>query len=319
MTNGYDVVGDVHGHARPLEALLHKLGYSPHGQGYRPPEGRQLILLGDLIDRGPEQLRVLEIARAMVDNGHARCVMGNHEFNAIGYITPSPWEPGESLRVNRNPSGTNAEECAKNKDQHAEFLKQVGEGSTAHLAWVKWFRSLPPALDLGALRVVHACWDQEAVDTLAAAGWTEGAWLSDELLNKAYDRNSRIQWARELLTCGLEIALPAGRFIVDKAGHRHPDVRVASWRHWATEFHQIALVPRGQEETLKGMAWPTELVIDEIRGSPIFVGHHWFSGHPAIESPKLACLDWSVAKGGKLVAYRWSGEAELSNERLVWV
>jgi hypothetical protein len=84
---GYDIVGDVHGHADKLEGLLRKMGYVPHGRGYRPPVGRQLIFLGDLIDRGPQQLRVLEIARSMMDEGDARAVMGNHEFNAIGYVT----------------------------------------------------------------------------------------------------------------------------------------------------------------------------------------------------------------------------------------
>lgn len=77
----------MHGHADKLEGLLRKMGYVPHGRGYRPPVGRQLIFLGDLIDRGPQQLRVLEIARSMMDEGDARAVMGNHEFNAIGYVT----------------------------------------------------------------------------------------------------------------------------------------------------------------------------------------------------------------------------------------
>lgn len=56
-----------------------------------------------------------------------------------------------------------------------------------------------------------------------------------------------------------------------------------------------------------------------IEGAPVFVGHHWFSGHPAIETPKLAVLDWSVARGGRLVAYRWDGEETLSNDKLEWV
>jgi hypothetical protein len=311
----YDIMGDVHGHADQLEALLLKMGYTPLGQGYRPPEGRQLVMLGDLIDRGPKQLRVLEIVRAMVDEGHALCVMGNHEFNAIGYLTPSPWEDGECLRPNRSDTYVSQ----KNRQQHETFLQQVGEGSEAHRQWVRWFMTLPPCLDLGGIRVAHACWDQEAVDVLAAAGWQQGSGLSESTLIECYRENSRLKWARELLTCGLEIPLPEGRFVLDKAGHRHPEVRVASWRHWAKDFHEIALVPKGQEQQLEGMEWPTELVIAEVTGSPVFVGHHWFSGHPALESPKLACLDWSVARGGKLVGYRWDGESELNEGRLVWV
>ena len=33
----------------------------------------------------------------------------------------------------------------------------------------------------------------------------------------------------------------------------------------------------------------------------------------------VACLDFSVAKGGFLCAYRWNGEQKLSNENFVWV
>lgn len=311
----YDIVGDVHGHADQLEALLLKMGYTPRGKGYVPPEGHQLIMLGDLIDRGPKQLRVLEIVRSMVEDGNALCVMGNHEFNAIGYATTSPWDEGEFLRPNRKDSYVSQ----KNRQQHEAFLAQVGEGSRAHHDWVEWFKTLPPGLDLGGIRVAHACWDQEAVDTLKSAGWVLGAGLTDSLLLECYRDDSRIHWARELLTCGLEIPLPEGRFILDKAGHRHPEVRVANWRHWAIEFSEIALVPRGQEEQLAGMEWPAELVISEITGTPVFVGHHWFNGHPALESSKLACLDWSVARGGHLVSYRWTGETELIESNLVWV
>lgn len=51
---------------------------------------------------------------------------------------------------------------------------------------------------------------------------------------------------------------------------------------------------------------------------PVLYGHYWRTGpHPTIESPKTACLDWSIAKGGQLVAYRWSGEQHLTNNNLV--
>ncbi len=317
----YDVIGDVHGQADKLEDLLKHLGYERSGTSYRAPVGRQVIFLGDLIDRGPKQMRVLEIARGMVDSGDALCIMGNHEFNAIGYATEDPQNPGESLRPNR---GTSVK-CGKNREQHAEFLAQVGEGSNEHKASIEWFRTLPPFIDLGGLRVVHGCWDDAAVATLQGVGWgLPGAYLSDELLMQigrivpANEETPLIK-ARKLLTCGLELALPEGKFIVGKEGHKFYDMRIANWRDWATELHQVALVPAGQEEMLKGMEWPAGLVVSAIEGSPIFVGHHWFSGHPVIESPKLACLDWSAAKDGPLVAYRWDGEAELSNNKLMWV
>jgi hypothetical protein len=311
----YDLVGDIHGYANKLEALLDLLGYVKSDRGYQAPVGRQLVFLGDLIDRGPGQMRVLEIARAMVESGNALCIMGNHEFNAVCYATDDPSNLGDCFRPNR----ADTVKCAKNREQHAEFLDQVGEGSAAHKGWVSWFRTLPPFLDLGGLRVVHGCWDDEAVATLIAGGWGPGSVLSDSLLAEVNREGSPMMDARELLTCGLELALPDGRSILDKSGHQHFEVRIANWRDCAKQIHEIALVPAGQEEQLKGMEWPAGLVISRIEGSPIFVGHHWFAGHPVIESPKLACLDWSVAKGGKLVAYRWDGESELTNNKLVWV
>jgi hypothetical protein len=96
-------------------------------------------------------------------------------------------------------------------------------------------------------------------------------------------------------------------------------MRIADWRFEAKEFYEVALVPPGQEEQIIGMDWPDDLVIKRIEGAPVFIGHHWFSGEPKIESTKLACLDWSAAKDGPLVAYRWDGEENLSNDKLAWI
>ena len=102
---GYDIIGDVHGCAFKLEAMLDELGYvvDPWTGAYRH-ENRQAIFVGDLIDRGPSQLRVLEIVKAMVDARSAQVVMGNHEFNAIAYATRDPKDPTQL------PEGTLPEE-----------------------------------------------------------------------------------------------------------------------------------------------------------------------------------------------------------------
>jgi hypothetical protein len=42
---------------------------------------------------------------------------------------------------------------------------------------------------------------------------------------------------------------------------------------------------------------------------PVFIGHSWLSAQrPALLADNVACLDYSVAKGGFLCAYRWDGE-----------
>jgi hypothetical protein len=70
----YDIIGDIHGHADKLEALRRTLGYRDTAGAWRHPE-RQVIFVGDFIDRGPAQLRSLDIARRMVDAGVALAVM----------------------------------------------------------------------------------------------------------------------------------------------------------------------------------------------------------------------------------------------------
>ena len=86
---GYDIIGDIHGHHRTLEALLGQLGYIVSDGVWRH-SSRQIIFLGDFIDRGPGQQETLAIVRPMVDQSAALAVMGNHEFNAIAWATIDP-------------------------------------------------------------------------------------------------------------------------------------------------------------------------------------------------------------------------------------
>lgn len=302
----YDVIGDVHGQGGLLFALLARMGYVNRAGGWRAPQGRQAIFVGDLIDRGPDQIAVLDTVRRMVDADQARVVMGNHEFNAIAFATRGP--NGDFLRPRSD----------KNRKQHAAFLGAVGEDGPRHREWIYWFRGLPMALDLGGLRVVHAWWDDAARETVARARGGESGLLDDARMVAMFG-DPDLKAARKLLTCGVEWELPPGRFIEDKEGHKHPDARLAVWRHWAKRLPEIALVPRGSEHLVPDIDIPHEHRLGPVTGTPILIGHHWFNGALALETPKLACLDWSAAKGGPLVAYRWDGEPDLQASHLVAV
>ncbi|MEO7360976.1 MAG: metallophosphoesterase, partial [Gemmatimonadaceae bacterium] len=107
----YDIIGDIHGHAEALTALLRKLGYRERSGCWRHPD-RTAIFVGDFIDRGPGQLDTVTIVRSMVETGSALAVMGNHEFNAIAWNTPDPQCPGEYLRRHN----------ANRQQEHAAFL-----------------------------------------------------------------------------------------------------------------------------------------------------------------------------------------------------
>ena len=91
----YDIIGDIHGCGQTLNALLRKLDYTEQEGVFRHAD-RQIIFLGDFIDRGPQQSEVVDLVRRMVEAGTAHAVIGNHEFNAIAYYTPDSREGGIS-------------------------------------------------------------------------------------------------------------------------------------------------------------------------------------------------------------------------------
>ncbi|PYQ56399.1 MAG: polynucleotide kinase-phosphatase, partial [Acidobacteria bacterium] len=90
----FDLIGDVHGCADELAELLGTLGYAPDEAGVqRHPEGRKVIFLGDLVDRGPRVPDVLRIVMGMVRAGTALCVPGNHDEKLLR------WLRGKKVRI----------------------------------------------------------------------------------------------------------------------------------------------------------------------------------------------------------------------------
>ena len=88
LTGPFDIVGDVHGCAAELRALLTGLGWVIRYDGERAvdathPEGRLALFVGDLVDRGPDTPGVLALVMGMVAAGRALCVSGNHEAKLV--------------------------------------------------------------------------------------------------------------------------------------------------------------------------------------------------------------------------------------------
>ena len=88
----FDIVGDVHGCFDELQELLDKLGYvvaskagEDGGARYevRHPEGRRVVFLGDLVDRGPRTPEVLRLVMDMTEADGAICIPGNHEAKLL--------------------------------------------------------------------------------------------------------------------------------------------------------------------------------------------------------------------------------------------
>ena len=150
FTGPIDVVGDVHGERDALEALLGHLGY---GDG-RHPEGRRLVFVGDLVDRGPDSPAVVERVMDLCERGVAQCLMGNHELNLVNgqvkhgnHWFTRPDDPGP-----REPPG----QRPVSPEQRRRFER--------------FFDHRPLALERDDLRVVHACWDQDAIEALRELG-----------------------------------------------------------------------------------------------------------------------------------------------------
>lgn len=153
----FDIVGDVHGCAGELEALLAKLGYvvtwsrdqtdgpdpaagppEPARIAVMHPEGRRAIFLGDLVDRGPRTPDVLRIVMSMCAAGSGLCVLGNHDAKFLRWLNGRNVQPTHGL--DRSISQMQAETPA-----FREEVKGFVDGLVSHL----W-------LDGGRLVVCHA-------------------------------------------------------------------------------------------------------------------------------------------------------------------
>ena len=76
----FDIIGDVHGCYDELCDLLGMLGYARDEHGiYRHPEGRRLVFVGDLVDRGPRSVESASLVMDCVAASAALCVPGNHD------------------------------------------------------------------------------------------------------------------------------------------------------------------------------------------------------------------------------------------------
>ncbi|MEP6297143.1 MAG: metallophosphoesterase, partial [Ilumatobacter sp.] len=316
---GYDIIGDVHGCADKLKTLLKKLGYVHRDGAHRHADQRQAIFVGDLIDRGPLQLESVAIPRAMVEHGTAQMVVANHEFNAIAYAT-------------RNADDTDwcRRHSEKNVGQHQEFLDAVGFGSVTHRSILDWFMSLPLWLDLGGVRVVHACWHDDSIDVLRTHVGAHGG-LTDDLVRAGTTKGTAAYDAIETVLKGPEVQME-GYTYADKDGNERTKGRVEWWNTEAETLRDIVRIdpswtltdPLGNPAT-DLPATPLADVVGLVSpypddAPPVLFGHYWFTESDARPStPTTACVDFSAVKGGPLVAYRWDGEPTLESGNFVSV
>ncbi len=309
----YDIIGDIHGHKDELIALLRSMGYENKNGAWRH-SSRQAIFVGDFIDRGPYQLETIDLVRRMLDAGSAQAVMGNHEFNAIAWFLVDDENPDAYLRPHTE----------KNHNQHEKFLDRI-ISANHHKEIITWALSLPLWLELNEFRVIHACWHDGLIDYLRPH-LAEGNRLTEELVASASrppsgNQNGALNVFNAVGTLlkGMEVELPDGLSYFDKDGHQRHHVRTKWWDADATTYPSAAMLGRAECKQLPTSRIPENALFWQGEGLPVFVGHYWLTGQPAIQNPKVAILDYSVANKGKLVAYRWNGEEILHQDALHFV
>lgn len=167
----FDIIGDVHGCHDELCELLDRLGYAPVERDGRQTrvngDGRRVIFVGDLVDRGPKSPEVLRLAMDMVATGSALCVPGNHESRLLRKLN------GRDVKLTHGLAETLAQLEALDETKREGFIEEANvfiDGLVSHL----W-------LDGGKLVVAHAGMKEDmqgrgsgAVRSFALYGETTG-------------------------------------------------------------------------------------------------------------------------------------------------
>ncbi|MFV0290678.1 MAG: metallophosphoesterase [Mangrovibacterium sp.] len=299
----YDIIGDVHGEADKLVKLLLKMGYEQK-HGFFQHAQRKVIFVGDFINRGPQIKKTIEIIRAMEERGSAYVILGNHELYALLYCLRDKL----GKRLSDKP------------DQHRLSLEStLQEFSTNKKEWkshLEWLRTLPFFLDLGDIRVVHAAWNQEAVDFLKETASDNH--LSRKKLKELGSGNTpegALFWE---LCRGVDFVLPKDLLLKDSKGDSHSYFRRKWWLSGEGEtFRSLSYDFRYQVPDYQIPRELVQLRVPYPADAPIvFFGHYCIQKSLNIISSNLCCLDSCVRRTGKLIAYRWSGEKVLEKSHL---
>lgn len=307
----YDLIGDVHGCAHTLEHLLDVLGYRQQQGVWRHPS-RQALFLGDIIDRGPRIREALHIVRGMVEAGQAHCIMGNHEFNALGWVTPAAAESGKAFVREHTP---------RHLRLIGETLRQFEHHPQDWRDFLEFFYQMPLFLDVGRFRAVHACWDSDVIAQLRP-DYPDGC-IDQRLIQASSMRGSFAANAFDRLLRGTDMRLPGGLTLTGGDGLTRAFFRTKFWEDDPQTYGDIVFQPDALPDQVAATPLSSSdknALLRYAADEPLlFVGHYWRSGKPAPIRPNLACLDYSAVLYGKLVAYRLDQETTVDPHKFVWV
>jgi len=287
---GYDIIGDVHGQATQLETLLRALGYRQSSQGVWGHKQRQALFVGDLIDKGPDPAGALVLVYRMIEAGHARMVVGNHELNWI-----------QQAADHTNDIQSFLDATAKHHSRFPLVERYQYEPETL-LRLFNWLRRQPIYIDEPNLRVVHACWDQASINCLRK----NGIHTLDDVALAAYRTTySPVYFALDMVIAGCEHSLPGAANVENFRTQRR---RIRWWNKAAARVNPIELQPvQGRHP-----GYPED-------APAVFFGHYALVDQPRAMAHNQASVDYSAVYGGPLVAYRYTPGQRLSDDHFVAV
>ena len=253
------LVGDVQGCDTALEALLAQIGFSPSRD--------HLVLLGDLVNRGPASLAVLQRLKCL--GSAATCLLGNHDLHllAVAYGV-RPLHRSDTL---------------------GEIL-----ASPERDAWVDWLRQRRMACMVEGWLCVHAGvvpqWD--VASALALAAEVEVMLQGPDLASflPAMYGNQPSRWSDTL--AGAERA----RFIINVLTRLRFCTATGEMDFKTKDGADAA--PAGQDPWFK-------VTGRRSKGQPIAFGH--WSTLGLVNQPDLLGIDTGCVWGGALTAVRVDG------------
>ena len=148
------IVGDVHGEIDALDALLGRIGIGE----YRSDRG--IVFVGDLVDRGPDSVAVVQRVQRLVERGIALVVAGNHELNLLQ----------SDVKEGNGWFFSDDEDVAHLEDGRKIPLRSRRAKPEERRDIVAFLRTLPLVLARDDLRVVHACDDASSLASLPEYG-----------------------------------------------------------------------------------------------------------------------------------------------------
>lgn len=301
-----DLIGDIHGHADKLEELLLKLGYKNRKGAYSHPE-RKALFVGDYIDRGPKIRETLEIVRSMVESENAIALMGNHEYNALCF------------HFQETEGGHLRKHLIKNIIQHYETLQQFQNRQKEYEDYLDWFKTLPLFYETETFRAVHACWDHNNIEYLRKTLINDK--LTDELIHQSVKLGTKLNEAIDEVLKGKEMEMPEGLSFIDKDGTQRTEIRIKWWEDPKLMTYRSISIEPIDNLPEQPIEFPGSNPVDFYSGNekPVFFGHYWLKGQASLYKSNICCLDYSIAKKGKLVAYRHDGEKILDPKNFVHV